>query len=65
MLDAAPNSCWEREEREVFKNTTRHMGARKLAGLPRGNLKVADRPSLVALAATYPEMDFLLALGPG
>ena len=60
MLDAAPNSCWEREEREVFKNTRRHMCARKLAGLPRGNLKVAHRLSLVALATVYPEMDFLL-----
>ena len=40
------------------------MGARKLAGLPRGNLKVADRLSLVALAAAYPEMDFLLEHSP-
>ena len=45
---------------KVFKNTRRHMCARKLAGLPRGNLKVAHRLSLVALAAAYPEMDFLL-----
>ena len=49
---------------KVFKNTRRHMGARKLAGLPRGNLKVANRLSLVALAAAYPEMDFLLEHSP-
>ena len=46
---------------KVFKNTRRHMCARKLAGLPRGNLKVADRLSLVALATAYLEMDFSLA----
>ena len=45
---------------KVFKNTRRHMGARKLAGLPRGNLKVAHRLSLVALATAYLEMVFLL-----
>ena len=49
---------------KVFKNTRRHMCARKLAGLPRGNLKVAHRLSLVALAAAYPEMDFWLAHSP-
>ena len=45
---------------KVFKNTRRHMCARKLARLPQDILKVADRLSLVVLATAYPQMDFLL-----
>ena len=60
MAAAAAGDCWKHEEREAFKDAERHVCVRKLAGLPRGNLKVAHRLSLVALATVYPEMDFLL-----
>ena len=45
---AALVGCWKREEREAFTDTGRHGCARKLARPYRGNLKMADRLTLVA-----------------
>ena len=48
----------KREDMKVFKNTGRHMGARKPSRLPRGISKIAVRIMIVAYATDYPMSTF-------